>query len=106
MNMEDPAVSEQIPINQAIIEHLTDLLPPAWQAIELRLEFGHTDPPDVSLHVTNPDSGEIGPTSPELSAAANDLAVHRRKHQLKWGTATFTARVTETRDWKVSATFR
>jgi hypothetical protein len=37
---DNPAVAEQVPINQAIAEGLIDFIPESWRAAELRLGFG------------------------------------------------------------------
>lgn len=107
MNLHEPAFSEQVPLNQAVVQCLTELLPPSWRAIELRLEFGRdAEHPQVSHQVTNPDTGEGGTVSDELAAATLALDAHRRKFELKWLSAIFIARPIEPQDWQVSATFR
>jgi hypothetical protein len=101
---DDPAVAEQIPINQAIAEGLIAFIPDAWDSAEVRLGFSGAEG-GVTLRVVNPDTGEGWTASHDLTMAAIGLDEHRRKYGLGWRSAVYGVRADESGEWQVTATF-
>ncbi|MGC8644532.1 MAG: hypothetical protein ACP5XB_32105 [Isosphaeraceae bacterium] len=102
-NWDDPAVTEQEPINQSIVEELREFIPASWSAAELRLGFSACG--GVAQQVVNPDTAEGWTVSHRLAITVLRLARHRRKFGLGWQTVVYVIRLTDSGEWQASASF-
>lgn len=104
MDMNDPLIAEQIPLNQAVSLALLQAMPDGWDAGELHIQW-QDELSTLNHKVVCPHTGDAAPVTEAIVGAALALTEHGRKFGLPWVSAIFRMQRLDDGRWQAGASF-